>query len=218
VQRIVAALSALLVASPLTLASPQQPRLDITLPAPDALSRDGPSVRAVDVISDDATRGLLESGFPTRLHFRVELWSSGRVFDQLRDSREWDVFVYYDALGTRYRLVRVEGAGDVVTSVGQFSAFADMVREVERASTVPLRPRPQRDRQYFIAVLDVETLSVSDLDEVGRWLRGEMQPAVSGRGNPGTALGRGLRRLFVRLLGAERRNLQARTPTFLVGG
>lgn len=214
--RFAAALSALLVASPLV--PQQQPRLDVTLPAADALAREGPSVRAVDVISDDATRGLLESGFPTRLHFRVELWSAGRVFDQLRDSREWDVFVYYDALGKRYRVVRVEGEGDVVTSVGQFGAFADMVHEVERASTVPLRPRPQRDRQYYIAVLDVETLSVSDLDEVGRWLRGEMQPAVSGRGNPGTALGRGLRRLFVRLLGAERRNLQSRTPTFLVGG
>jgi hypothetical protein len=59
---------------------------------------------------------------------------------------------------------------------------------------------------------------VTDLDEVGRWLRGEMQPAVRGDGNPGTALGRGLRRLFVRLLGAERRNLQTRSATFVVPG
>jgi len=213
--RFVAALSALLVASPL---ASQQPRLDITLPGPEALGRTGPSVRAVDAISDDATRSLLESGFPTRLHYRVELWSAGRVFDQLRDSREWDVFVYYDALGKRYRVVRVEGAGDVVTSAGQFGSFTAMVREVERPSIVPIRPRPQRERQYYIAVLDVETLSVSDLDEVERWLRGDMQPAVRGRGNPGTALGRGLRRLFVRLLGSERRNLQSRTATFLVGG
>jgi hypothetical protein len=43
-----------------------------------------------------------------------------------------------------------------------------------------------------------------------------MQPAVSGDGNPGTALGRGLKKMFVRLLGAERRNLQARSRTFVV--
>jgi hypothetical protein len=81
---------------------------------------------------------------------------------------------------------------------------------------VPLRARRQRDRQYYIAVVEVESMSLTDLDELARWMRGEMQPAVRGDGNPGTALGRGLRQIFVRLLGAERRNLQARSRTFLV--
>ena len=175
-------------------------------------------MRAIDVVSDAETRGLLQSGFPARLHFRVELWSAGPIFDAMKNRAEWEVFVYYDALGKRYRVVRVEGAGDRITSAGQFGTFEDMVREVERRARVPIRAGPQRDRQYYIALLEVESLSVTDLDEVGRWLRGEMQPAVRGDGNPGTALGRGLRRLFVRLLGAARRNLQTRSPTFLVPG
>jgi hypothetical protein len=79
-----------------------------------------------------------------------------------------------------------------------------------------LRARAQSNRQYYIGVLDVETMSLTDLDEVERWLRGQLQPAVRGNGNPGTALGRGIRRIFVRLLGAERRNLQARSRTFIV--
>jgi len=36
-------------------------------------------------------------------------------------------------------------------------------------------------------------MSLSDLDEVERWLRGELRPAVRGQRNPGTAIGRGLR-------------------------
>jgi hypothetical protein len=91
-----------------------------------------------------------------------------------------------------------------------------MIQEVERPLRVPLRATTQRSRQYFIGVLDVESLSLTDLDEVERWLRGELQPAVRGDGNPGTALGRGIRQVFVRLLGAERRNLQARSRTFVV--
>ena len=193
-----------------------QPRLEFTLPALDALTKDGPTIRALAVVSDADTKGLLESGFPARLHFRVELWSAGRVFDAMRSSSEWDVFVYYDGLGKKYRVVRVEGDGESITSAGQFGSFEEMIKEVERPQRVALRAARQKNRQYYIGVVDVESMSLTDLDEVERWLRGELQPAVRGQGNPGTALGRGIRRMFVRLLGAERRNLQARSRTFVV--
>lgn len=193
-----------------------RPRLELTLPAAEALAKQGPTIRALDVVSDNETRNLLESGFPARLHFRVELWSAGRVFDAMRSSVEWDLFIYYDGLGKKYRVVRVEGDGESITSAGQFGSFLETVKEVERAQHIPLRATAQRNRQYYIGVLDVESMSLTDLDEVERWLRGEMQPAVRGDGNPGTALGRGIRRLFVRLLGAERRNLQTRSRTFVV--
>lgn len=212
--RRVVLLAALLSAG--SLPAQRQPRLEFTLPPAALLARDGPTVRALDVLSDPETRSLLESGFPARLHFRVELWSAGRVFDALTSSEEWDLFVYYEALGKKYRVVRVERDGDAITSAGQFNTFDDMIDEVERQQRVHLKPRAQRNRQYYIGVLDVESLSLTDLDEVERWLRGELQPAVRGDGNPGTALGRGIRRMFVRLLGAERRNLQARSRTFVV--
>ena len=198
------------------LAAQQQPRLEITLPPVEALSKNGPTIRALDVVSDAETRNLIENGFPARLHFRVELWSAGRVFDAMRNSVEWDLFIYYDALGKKYRVVRVEGDGESITSAGQFGSFAETVKEVERAQRIPLRAGTQRSRQYYIGVVDVETMSLTDLDEIERWLRGELQPAVRGDGNPGTALGRGIRRMFVRLLGAERRNLQTRSKTFVV--
>jgi hypothetical protein len=60
----------------------------------------------------------------------------------------------------------------------------------------------------------VQTLSVTDLDEVCRWLRGEVRPAFRGDRNPGTAFTRGLRSLTTRLLGGEQRGYTARTDTF----
>ena len=205
-----ALLAALLWAS--SLQAQHQPRLEITLPAPAELLKEGPSLRALDVVSDAETQGLLASGFPARLHFRIELWSAGRVFDALTSRVEWDLFIYYDGMGSKYRVVRVEREGEVITSAGQFATFAEMVKEVERPMRAPLRAARQKNRQYYIGVLDVASLELSDLDEVQQWLRGD----VEGNGHPGTALGRGIKKMFVRLLGAERRNLQARSRTFVV--
>ena len=69
-------------------------------------------------------------------------------------------------------------------------------------------------RGDYNLLLDVEGRSLSALDEVQRWLRGELKPAVSGKKNPGTAVGRGVRTLVVRLLGGEKRHYEARTGTF----
>jgi hypothetical protein len=87
---------------------------------------------------------------------------------------------------------------------------------VERPFKVPIVPNRESSRQYYAASLEVETMSMNDLDEVERWLRGEMKPAVRGKSNPGTAVGRGVGKVLTRLLGGERRNLKARSGTFRV--
>ena len=33
------------------------------------------------VLSDAKTRELLRNGFPSRLHYRLELWKKGTIFD-----------------------------------------------------------------------------------------------------------------------------------------
>ena len=189
-----------------------RPRLDITLPARNNLTTEGPAVHVQHVIADDAVQELLKNGFPVQLRYRVELWSSGGVFHSMRRSVEWEVIVRYDALAENFRIARK--LGDRVTPVAQYAKYADAVAEVERPFKAPITAVRERDRQYYIATVEVETLSSNDLDEVERWLKGEAQPAVRGEGNPGTALGRGVRKLFARLVGGERRNLQTRSGTF----
>lgn len=196
-----------------------RPRLEVTLPPAAFLSRDGPTVRAVGVVGDTAMLVLVRNGFPMRLHYRVELWGARRLFDALLAAVEWRVLVRYDALGDQYRVFRVDSIGIDsvrVRQLGVFTQLSDAAAEVERAMRVGIAARTRGGRQYYRAVLNVETLSDNDLDELERWLRGELRPAVRGERNPGTAIGRGVRRLFVRVLGGEQRHLEARSQSFRV--
>ena len=212
-RRVPAAVAAL--ALSLALASPAAaqngPRLEIALPAQDALLREGPTVRGVNLLEDAQLRDLVRNGFPARFSFRVELWSVGGVFNDLEASTTWDVIVRYDALARSYQVVRI--IGERATVLGVYAEPADAGDAVGRAFRAPLNA-PSRRRYYYNAVLDVEVLSLNDLDELERWLRGELRPAVRGRRNPGTALTRGLRTLVVRLLGGTKRHFETRTGTF----
>lgn len=157
-------------------------------------------------------RDLLNNGFPARLHYRIERWGTGGWFDDIKATAEWDVLVKYDALNRRYDVYRA--ARGRATLLGSF----DLVSDADAAIGVPFRapvtpPRTGR-RSYYNVVLEIETLSLTELDEVERWLRGELKPAVRGKKNPGTAVSRGVRTLVVRLLGGEKRRYEARSGTF----
>jgi hypothetical protein len=78
---------------------------------------------------------------------------------------------------------------------------------------VDLLPPPTegRRRYYYAVTLEIASLSLTELEEVERWLRGELEPAVRGGGNIGDALGRGARRLLIRFSGLPRRRLEARS-------
>jgi hypothetical protein len=71
-------------------------------------------------------------------------------------------------------------------------------------------------RYYYTAVLQIETLSLSDLDELERWLQGELGPAVSGRRSLSDAVGEGAKRLLIRLLGLPTRRVEARSDRFRI--
>jgi hypothetical protein len=187
-------------------------RVDVLPPPENAWAETPPSVSSFGLLADGSMRDLLLNGFPARLHYRLERWVSGRWFDDLKASYEWDVIVKYDVLGKKYQAVRV--VNKKVQSLGEFASLdsAELSAEGPYSPAILLPKNGQRG--YYNLLLDVETLSLSDLDEVERWLRGELKPAVSGKKNPGTAVGRGVRTLVVRLLGGEKRHYEARTGTF----
>lgn len=188
------------------------PGLEIMLPTPTHLTTEGPLVRARGVLSDPRMRELLASGFPARLAYRVELWSSERWVDQLHRTAAWEVQVRWRGVDERYEVTQM--VGGKALSLGVFARLEDAESAVERPLRVPMAAPASRRRFYYEASLEVRTLSVSDLDEVNAWLRGELQPALVGQRNPGTALTRGVRSLSTRLLGGERREYGARTATF----
>ena len=194
------------------LAAQGRPRVEVQLPAATQLTSEGPLVRARAVLSDARIRELLENGFPARLSYRVELWSSETFADQLYRAVEWEVLVRWRGTDQRYEVS--QRVGNRVLSLGSFARIEDAAAAVERPLRVPITAPVRNRRYYYQAALEVRTLSVSDLDEVNAWLRGDLTPAVRGEGNPGTAITNGVRNLTTRLLGGERREYAARTAIF----
>jgi hypothetical protein len=144
----------------------------------------------------------------------VELWSSERWADEMHRAAAWEVLVRWRGVDQKYEVLQIVGGKTL--SLGVFTRIEDAESAVERPLRVPMAAPVSRRLFYYEAALEVRTLSVSDLDEVNAWLRGELQPAVRGQRNPGTALTRGVRSLTTRLLGGERREYGARTTTFRV--
>jgi hypothetical protein len=190
----------------------QRARVDVNPPPQRAWGEAVPTISSAGLLTDPAMRDLLANGFPARMHYRLERWKVGRWFDDLQAASEWDVILKYDVLSKRYQVARVED--NKSQSLGQYATIEEAAGAAEAPyqTTISLPRRGQRG--YYNLLLDVETLSLSDLDEVERWLRGELKPAVRGEKNPGTALTRGVRTLVVRLLGGEKRHYEARSGTF----
>lgn len=190
--------------------------INVALPAPLTTPPPGPIVRTANVLGDDELKRLLQNGFPAELSYRADLWSRSGWFDDVEASVEWSVYVRFEPLTKTYRVSRHFFDPERVETIGRFERYEDAQAAVARPYQPPLPARRGRARQYYVVVLEVAVLSMSDLDELDRWLRGELKPAVRGKRNPGTALGRGLSTLATRLLGGETRRYEQRTETFRI--
>lgn len=167
-------------------------------------------LRVRDVLADAELEEAIRSGLPLRVRFRVELWRDA-LFDALIATEQWTAVVTFDPLSELFVVRTRMGAAPARA----FSGFAAARALVETSYSISLRPAAA-GRYYYTASLDIETLSLSDLEELERWLKGELQPAVSGdRSLPG-ALGQGARRLFIRVLSLPERRLEARSERFRV--
>ncbi len=190
----------------------QKAQIFIDLPEASRRAIDPPSIRSQRLLTDGSTVSLLHNGFPARLHYRVERWTTGGWFDDIAADTEWDVVVRYDALGKVFQVYRAVRKKTV--SLGTFADIEGAEAAVDAPFTAPVGPPRKGQRTYYNATVDIEALSLTELDEVERWLRGELKPAVRGQKNPGTAVGRGVRTVMVRLLGGEKRKYEVRSGTF----
>jgi len=183
----------------------QQPPLAVW---PDTADRARAVLRVGTVLNDEALEEATRSGLPIRVRIRVELWRDGFI-DALEATETWTTVLLYEPLERQYVLRPASG------SARRFTDYASARAAVE--SEYPLGVAPRRPgRYYYTATLEIETLSLSDLEELERWLQGELGPAVSGRRSVGGAVGEGAKRLLIRLLGLPSRRVEARSERFRV--
>lgn len=212
----------LLIVAPLVPASAQRetrgPQLEVSPLAANSPPA-GATVRSARLLDAGQTRELLQNGFPTALKFRLELWRAGGLFDDIESATTWEVLVRYEPYSRQYSVVRLQGSKENPRGLESIDGLASLEAAeaiLNEAFVVGLRPQRTGARYYYNVVLDIETLSVSDLDELQRWLNGDLQPAVRGKRAPLSALRRGIGTLLSRVLGGEKRHYEARSGTFKV--
>src|SRR5690606_17271323 len=102
-----------------------QDRARLVVELPENPARQGPSVSAVGILEERRLRDHLQAGFPTRLSYGAELWSTGGFVNDLEGSTDWEVLVRYDRLDRSYQVVRGrEGTRPDV--VGRFSTLEEV--------------------------------------------------------------------------------------------
>ena len=184
------------------------PRVRLTLGRAADGSLQPPVVRAVSPLAGGTFGAALRDGFPVRYRFRLELRHSVRILpDRLDRQAEWDAVVLLDPVTNEYQLIRSGGTAEHFTTE----------RAADRALSTPFAVDllPNRPGQYyFVATMEIESLQLSELDEVERWLRGEVGEGIAQSGNVGDVLGRGLRRILIRISGLPRLVLETRSPFF----
>jgi hypothetical protein len=172
-----------------------------------------PLVRTRNLNHDDRWLAMLSSGFPVRLHYRVELWRArDGWFDALDETGEWDVVVRHEPLLDQYTVTRLDGRRrreNRYATIDALSAALGLAYQVTiNAATV--------GRMYYVASLDITTLSDTDLAELERFLRGDLTPAAEGQGDVGSAVGRGAKRLVLKLAGLPSLSMSSRSGRFEV--
>ncbi len=150
-------------------AAAQDPSLTVTL------QNGVPRVQAAELLANGKFLGLMRSGFPLRLHYRLELWrTKSGWFDDHMNETAWDVVAHYDPLADDFVLVRT---GGIATRYARVEALAQALQVPYKVTLAP----KGAGSYYYLCRLEISTLNDTDLREVQQWLKGDVSPAVTGR-------------------------------------
>jgi hypothetical protein len=188
--------------------------LTVTL-VPDANRKDGqlPEARVSGLLEDDRWTSALLSGFPLRLHYRLELWRSrSSWFDATVRSIDWDVVVRREPLLDQYTVTTVLLGR---TRQQRYPDLATLGRALGVAYRIAVRAT-DKGNYYYVATLSVSTLSDADLDEMDRVMRGETGAATDDNGNLGGAVSRSARRMLLRVAGLPIMRVEGKSENFEV--
>jgi uncharacterized protein DUF4390 len=208
-------LSTLLGAFPLRAQDSVAAQLQVTLSADSAANgRRAPLVRTSNLLKDAPWIGLLRQGLPVRLRYRIEVWRSREAWlDALVRQSEWNLLIRHEPLLDQYSVLLAQGRSRTRRQVGTAGALEELLGLQYRIPAVaPTEP----GTYYYAATLDVTTLSDSDVDELERFLRGELVAEGDTTTRRGSVVSRGARRLVLTLAGLPSLTLTGRSETFEV--
>ena len=172
-----------------------------------------PVVRTTELLTDPRVASMLVSGFPVRLHYRLQIYRSrGSWFDAFVRQTEWDLVIRHEPLLDQYQVGEVFRFSQRVYRYAGKDALAiglNIPREVR------VGPR-EAGEYYYVVALEVSTLSDSDIKELEQFLSGEVGPAATGSEPIGSAVTNAIRRALLSVSGLPSLRIEERTGKFTV--
>lgn len=170
-----------------------------------------PVVRSEHLLDDGRWISALRSGLPVRLHYTVGVWRSrGGWFDAFERQVVWDVVLRHEPLLDQYTVLTLVGGR---VRERRYATLDALSAALAFAYQVSVRPEAA-GRFYYTASLEISTLSDSDLDELQRFLEGDLGDGADDKNSVGDVLGRGATRFLLRLAGLPSLRLEVRSQTF----
>ena len=203
----------LVVARPAAAQGDARVRLDVSLTADTSGRTRHAVVRTEGLLADPRVAPMLASGFPVRLHYRLQIYKErGTWFDALVRQTEWDLVIRHEPLLDQYQVAEVfRNAQRSYRYADQESLMAGLAIPRE------IRVGPRESGEYYYEVaLEVSTLSDSDIKELEQFLSGEVAPAATGSEPVGAAVLNALRRTLLSVGGLPTLRVEERSRAFVV--
>lgn len=172
-----------------------------------------PVIRTVDLIPDPRVAAMLASGFPLRLHYRLETYRSRSGWiDAFVRQTEWDVVVRHEPLLDQYQVAEVFRFNQ---RSYRYAGLEELGRGLGTPREIRVGPR-EGGVYYYVVTLEVTTLSASDLKELEQFLSGEVGPTTTGGEPIGAAIGNAIRRVLISVASLPDLRVEKRTAQFIV--
>ena len=200
----------LVVAAPAAAQEHARVQLEVELSADTGLTRQ-PIVRTEDLIDDPRVASMLASGFPVRMHYRVQVYRSRSGWlDAFVRQTEWDLVVRHEPLLDQYQVAEVFRNGQRAYRYADRDALK---RGVATPREVRVGPR-DAGVYYYVVTLEISTMSGSDIRELERFLQGDVGPAATGSESVGTAFGNAIRDALLSVAGLPSLQIEGRSGRF----
>lgn len=186
--------------------------LSVTLRADSAGRTQQPVLRTEDLLADPRVAAMLATGFPLRLHYRLQVWKSRTLMDAQVKQTEWDVVIRHEPLLDQYQMAEVFR---LTQRTSHFAGRDELARGVATPREIRVAPTESGEYYYYAAV-DVSTFTDSDLREIERLLSGDVAPAATGGSPVGGAFLDIIKSALARAASGQSLRVDARSDKFTV--
>ena len=207
------ALTLFLATTPVAAQENARVHLSVGLSTPDTGLTRQAIVRTDSLIADPRLASMLATGFPVRMHYRLQIYRSrAGWFDVFVRQTEWDLVVRHEPLLDQYQVAEIFRNGQRAYRYADREALK---RGVATPREIRVGPR-DAGSYYYVVTLEISTMSGNDIRELEQFLSGNVGPAATGSESVGSALGNAIRDAFRSVAGLPSLQFEDRSGGFTV--